>query len=201
MPRPLLRALLAVQALMWTDCTHGLQFGLALRPTRATPAALQRPPPIMMLDNEEDEEEEDEEDSMVPYEDWNLAWQRFNLEYVAAAYEVYEEYEEEGKDALRQVQVQTVVGTVVACAMVALCLYEYCVVTGGIVIAPSEHALIELHNFKELRHMPTSHLSELHIPGATMREAVHRALQDGGLAGWRSTLVSRTYTFVLQGVL
>ena len=154
-------------------------------------------PSIMVID---DNDFEDEENSMVPYEDWNLAWQRFNLEYVAAAYEVYEEYEDEGSE-LDNVRLQTLVGTLVACAVAALCLYEYCVVTGGIVIAPSEHALIELHNFSELQNMPTAHLRELHIPGASMREAMNRALQDGGLAGWRSTLVSRTYRVVLEGVL
>ena len=90
---------------------------------------------------------------------------------------LFEKFLAEGSE-LDNVRLQTLVGTLVACAVAALCLYEYCVVTGGIVIAPSEHALIELHNFSELQNMPTTHLRELHIPGASMREAMNRALQD-----------------------
>jgi len=165
-----------------------------------------RPPPVLMameFEADGEDEEGDENFEMVPYEDWNLAWDRYKLEYLAQAYEVTYEYESDSANGVSA----SLVGAFVACACMAICLHAYVMATGGIIIAPPEggsHAPIELHNFRELNGLDKSHLMQLQLPwtkGAQLRDMVEGALQTGELAGWRALIVSNTFNIVLDGAL
>ena len=184
--------------LLWTTAA-------ALSPLRHAPfrkaelAPLRaRASPVTMMFDEEGEEEDVE--LPTPYEDWNLAWNRYSLEYLAQAYEVSYEYVEEASD--RNPLAASLVGALVACAFMAVVLHAYILHEGGIVIAPgTENAPFELHSFQELKQMSTPHLMKLQIPEPRLGVMLERALQTGQLAGWRSLLVSNTFTLVLDGAL
>jgi len=158
---------------------------------------------MMRLDDGSEEESEDFEASeLVPYEDWNLAWNRYSLEYLAETYDVSYEYVDLPEQPRNPVG-SLAVGATVACVCIAIALHAYIQVTGGIVIAPgtSPDTPIELHNFNELEHLSRAQLTKLQIPGTQLRDMMERALQSGELAGWRSLLVSNTFTIVLDGAL
>lgn len=181
-------------------------------------------PAVMMADDEDDEEEDyyDGSGESRPDEDVDLAWNRYSLEYLFHAYEVayetafveevsYEyEYEEITDEQQAEVDarlrrnnvVNSLVGGLVACCCMATILHTYIMQTGGIIIAPGTALQpIELHNFRELSSMPSSAVSQLHLPSMPMRQSIENALQTGELAGWRSLLVSKTFPIVLKGAL
>lgn len=102
---------------------------------------------MALYDDEEEEYDGEEPLPDAPDEDWNLAWNRFSLEYVAAAYEVeYEEYYPPQRNA----GVDAFAGGVVACLFVAAVLHAYIMSTGGIVIAPGNETPFSLYNFEEV---------------------------------------------------
>lgn len=101
---------------------------------------------------------------MASYESWDLAWQRYQLEYVAAAYDTY--YEETRSP--QPLGLQAVGAMLVLASVVLASLHAYILQTGGIVIAPGAVGHLptfELHNFHELQHMDPSRLLEIGLPG------------------------------------
>ena len=173
---------------------------------------------MQAADDEEDEDYESSGKEIVPDEDVDLAWNRYSLEYLFQAYEVaYEtayveevsyEYEyldlsdeqqaEEDARLRRSNVVANLAGGLVACACMATILHTYIMQTGGIVIAPGTALQpIELHNFRELSNMPSSAVSQLHLPLAPMRQSIERALQNGELVG---TLVTTPHPMTPSNV-
>lgn len=114
------------------------------------------------------EDDDGSEEDLSAYEDWNLAWNRWQLGWTYAAYATY--YDEPNEDQPRFTLQDIGAGFVFGVFLTGL-LHIYILKVGGIVIAPGAAMWpVELHSFHELRHMDPKHLLELGVPSP--REAL-----------------------------